>query len=34
MAMLRVAAKASGGVIGQGWNLIILHHTDRGICDT
>jgi carbonic anhydrase len=31
MAMLRIVAKASGGEIGQGWNLIILHHTDCGI---
>jgi carbonic anhydrase len=31
MAMLRIVAIASGGEIGQGWNLIILHHTDCGI---
>ena len=31
MAMLRVVAKANGGEIGQGWNLIVLHHTDCGI---
>ena len=31
MAMLRVVAKANGGEIGQGWNLIVLHHTDYGI---
>jgi carbonic anhydrase len=31
MAMLRIVAKANGGEIGQGWNLIVLHHTDCGI---
>jgi carbonic anhydrase len=31
MAMLRVVAKTSGGEIGPGWNLIVLHHTDCGI---
>ena len=31
MAMLRIVAKANGGEIGQGWNLIGLHHTDCGI---
>jgi len=31
MAMLRVVAKANGGEIGPGWNLIVLHHTDCGI---
>jgi carbonic anhydrase len=31
MAMLRIVAKAGGGEIGPGWNLIILHHTDCGI---
>jgi carbonic anhydrase len=31
MAMLRIVAKASGGEIGPGWNLIVLHHTDCGI---
>ena len=31
MAMLRIVAKASGGDIGLGWNLIVLHHTDCGI---
>jgi carbonic anhydrase len=30
MAMLRIVAKASGGEIGPGWNLIVLHHTDCG----
>jgi hypothetical protein len=24
MAMLRIVAKANGGEIGQGWNLIVL----------
>jgi hypothetical protein len=28
MAMLRVVAKTSGGGIGPGWNLVVLHHTD------
>jgi carbonic anhydrase len=31
MAMLRIVAKTSGGEIGPGWNLIVLHHTDCGI---
>jgi carbonic anhydrase len=31
MAMLRIVAKANGGEIGPGWNLIVLHHTDCGI---
>lgn len=31
MAMLRVVAEAQGGVLGAGWNLIVLHHTDCGI---
>jgi len=31
MAMLRIVAKASGGEIGPGWNLIVLHHTGCGI---
>ncbi len=31
MAMLRVVAKASGGEIGPGWNLVVLHHNDCGI---
>jgi carbonic anhydrase len=31
MAMLRVVAKANGGEIGPGWNLVVLHHTDCGI---
>jgi carbonic anhydrase len=31
MAMLRIVAQANGGEIGQGWNFIVLHHTDCGI---
>jgi carbonic anhydrase len=31
MAMLRVVAKSSGGDLGAGWNLVVLHHTDCGI---
>ena len=31
IAMLRIVAKASGGDIGPGWNLVVLHHTDCGI---
>ena len=31
MALLRQVAKASGGNLGSGWNLIVLHHTDCGI---
>jgi carbonic anhydrase len=31
MAMLGTVAKAGGGQLGAGWNLIVLHHTDCGI---
>ena len=31
MAMLRMVAKSSGGELGPGWNLVVLHHTDCGI---
>lgn len=31
MGMLGAVTKASGGVLGTGWNLIVLHHTDCGI---
>ncbi len=31
MSMLRTVAKESGGDLGHGWNLIVLHHTDCGI---
>jgi carbonic anhydrase len=31
MATRRIVAKASGGQIGPGWNLILLHHNDCGI---
>ncbi len=31
MAVLRIGAKVSGGEIGLGWNLIVLHHNDCGI---
>jgi carbonic anhydrase len=31
LAMLRVVSQASGGDLGPGWNLIVLHHTDCGI---
>jgi carbonic anhydrase len=31
LAMLSVVAKAGGGALGPGWNLIVLHHTDCGI---
>ena len=31
MTMLRVVAKTSGGELGPGWNLVVLHHTDCGI---
>jgi carbonic anhydrase len=31
MGMLRAVAKANGGDLGPGWNLIVLHHTDCGI---
>ena len=29
--LLRGVAKASGGDLGPGWNLVVLHHTDCGI---
>ncbi|WP_213991509.1 carbonic anhydrase [Sodalis sp. dw_96] len=31
MSILGTVTKASGGVPGTGWNLIVLHHTDCGI---
>ena len=31
LTMLGVVAKAGGGQLGPGWNLIVLHHTDCGI---
>lgn len=31
MGMLGMVAKAQGGEVGTGWNLIVLHHTDCGI---
>ena len=31
MSMLRTVAKESGGNLGPGWNLVVLHHTDCGI---
>lgn len=31
MALLRSLSKARGSEIGEGWNLILLHHTDCGI---
>jgi carbonic anhydrase len=31
MGMLRTVSKANGAEIGEGWNLIVLHHTDCGI---
>ena len=31
LALLRIVAKAAGGKIGPGSNLIVLHHTDCGI---
>jgi carbonic anhydrase len=32
MAILRTVSKVGGNEVGQGWNLIVLHHTDCGIC--
>ena len=29
--LLRQVSKASGGDLGPGWNLVVLHHTDCGI---
>jgi carbonic anhydrase len=31
MAMLRVVSRSNGAEMGEGWNLIVLHHTDCGI---
>jgi carbonic anhydrase len=31
MVLLRMVAKANGGEVGPGSNLIVLHHTDCGI---
>ena len=31
MVLLPMVAKAVGQEMGQGWNLIVLHHTDCGI---
>jgi carbonic anhydrase len=31
LAMLRQVARASGGDLASGWNLVVLHHTDCGI---
>lgn len=31
MSILGAVTKASGGVLGTGWNLIVLHHSDCGI---
>ena len=31
MAILRTVAQGAGKDIGEGWNLIVLHHTDCGI---
>lgn len=31
MDLLREVAKAGGGELGPGWNLVVLHHTDCGI---
>jgi carbonic anhydrase len=31
MAILRTVAQSKGKDIGEGWNLVMLHHTDCGI---
>jgi carbonic anhydrase len=31
LGILGAVTKASGGALGTGWNLIVLHHTDCGI---
>lgn len=31
VAILQTVANAAGKAIGEGWNLIVLHHTDCGI---
>lgn len=31
MAMLRAVSRVGGAELGQGWNLIVLHHTQCGI---
>lgn len=29
--LLSMVSKASGGLLGDGWNVVLLHHTDCGI---
>ena len=31
LALLRVVSKANGSEVGDGWNIVVLHHTDCGI---
>jgi carbonic anhydrase len=31
MAILGTVSRVGGAAVGQGWNLIVLHHTDCGI---
>lgn len=31
MAILRTVSRVGGNEVGDGWNLIVLHHTDCGI---
>ncbi|WP_338581211.1 carbonic anhydrase [Pseudomonas sp. MAG733B] len=31
MAILRTVSRVGGSEVGEGWNLILLHHTDCGI---
>lgn len=31
LALLRTVSRAAGKDVGEGWNLIVLHHTDCGI---
>jgi carbonic anhydrase len=31
MGILRVVSRVAGEEVGEGWNLIVLHHTDCGI---
>jgi carbonic anhydrase len=33
LTMLGAVGRANGGGPGQGWNLIVLHHTDCGMTD-
>jgi carbonic anhydrase len=33
LTMLATVTSVAGGVLGPGWNLVVLHHTDCGMTD-